>query len=140
MSHARIRRLFERRLTDYCTLKGFDISVENATLTPTAKKVFIKSHLLPADTFTDTLGGDHKAFIGLYQMGIAIPLQKGVGASDAIIQELQDLFPVYSLVEDVGSLDNFKVQVMSPITLLMGRSEESVYYIPVRFEYRADTK
>lgn len=137
MSHARVRKLFSAALAEYAVLKGIKVSYDNV------KEKFdeddddhIETHLIPADTFTDTLGGDHKAFIGMYQMKIVTKYGTGYLKTEEIIEELQAIFKVFKeFTDDTG----FSVQVISPIKTPEGKQNASQWAVPAYFEYRADT-
>lgn len=142
MSHAKVRKIFAAALAEYAALKGLKVSYDNV------KEKFddndedhIKSHLIPADTFTDTLGGDHKAFIGMFQMTIVTKYGTGYLLTEEIIEELQNVFKVYKdfLEDENDPINSFRVQVTSPIKNPEGKQNASQWVVPAYFEYRADT-
>lgn len=137
MSHARVRTLFSAALAEYAELKGIKVSWDNVKEQFDADDAdHIETHLIPADTFTDTLGGDHKAFIGLYQMKIVTKYGTGYLKTEEIIEDLQNVFKVYKEFTDTNG---FAVQVISPIKTPEGKQNASQWAVPAYFEYRADT-
>lgn len=137
MSQARIRQTFETALYDnFSTV--YDILPYSTKSTPNPNNITLRPRLLPSTTNTLTLSGDHKVFTGLFQVGVCTPLGMGVGAADEVIEALQALYPTDSEWTHPTDL-SFEVQVISPISVLNSEAEDSFFYTPVRFSYRADT-
>lgn len=135
MSHARIRKLFSATLSEYAALKNIPVSYDNV------KSLFdsedhIESHIIPADTFSDTLSGDHKAFIGMFQMTLVVQYNTGLLNAETMIDELQSIFGVNQMFTDTSG---FSVQVISPIKYPEGKQSGTQWRVPCYFEYRADT-
>lgn len=139
MSHGRVRRLFSSALAQWSAdrTQPIPISYDNV------KSKFegdaedhIETHLIPADTFSDTLGGDHKAFIGLFQMKIVMTYGSGLITTEDVVEELQNLFKINQVfTDDTG----FTVQVISPIVVPEGKQIGGQWNVPCYFSYRADT-
>jgi len=137
MSHARIRNIFNYEMSLFAEVNNLRVSFDNVNFTPNVDETYIQCHLIPADTQTRTLGGDHKEYIGLYQMKVITASGDGSGNADDIVEKLQTKFPVYALFkEDDPSI--FSVQVLSPIHSPEGRDQSGSWGVPCSFEYRAD--
>lgn len=137
MSHARIRTIFSAVLVDHFKGTGMNISFDNV------KERFddddenhIETHIIPADTFSDTLSGDHKAFIGIFQMKVVTEYGRGCISNENIVEGIQTAFPVNAIFPD---LSGFSVQVTSPIKAQQGKQIGSQWVVPCYFDYRADT-
>lgn len=138
MSHFKVKSLFEIALKEYATTKGLRVAYDNVKFTPLANETYIQCHLLPADTFTDTLGGDHKAFIGVFQIKIIIGSGKSVAIVNQMTEELQAIYGVYKVFEEAIPSEFF-VQVTSPIKVPEGKVVDGSWIVPCYFQYRADT-
>ena len=136
MSHSAVRNLFATIVAQYAATKGIRVSYDNFKIKPEANETYLETHLIPADTTTETLGGDHKKFIGLYQIKVVGGSGVATAQTDAIVNELQTIFPIYSLHTNV---DGFTVQVLSPVKSPEGKVQDGKWSIPCYFEYRADT-
>lgn len=135
MSHARVRRLFAAALTSYASGKGYTVSHDNVKARFKGA-THIRSHLIPVDTFSDTLSGDHNGFIGMYQMTVVTKFGTGVLDSELVLEELQQVFKNNRrFVDDTG----FAVQVVSPIKSPEGKQIEGEWVVPCYFNYRSDT-
>jgi len=135
MSHARVRTLFSAALANFAQQKNMKVSYDNV------KEGFgvedhIESHIIPADTFSDTLSGDHKAFIGMYQMTIVTEYGTGQLKTEGLVTELQTIFLVNKMFTDASG---FSVQVTSPIHTPEGKQVDGQWRVPCYFDYRADT-
>jgi hypothetical protein len=134
MSHARIRKIFSALLADYAESKNIDVSFDNVTLTSDGDR--IESHLIPSDTFSDTLSGDHNAYIGMFQMTLVVQYNNGLLEVESMVEELQVIFKNNKVFTDSSG---FSVQVISPIKTPEGRQSGVQWRVPCYFEYRADT-
>ena len=134
MSHARIRKLFSAALSEYATVNNIPLSFDNV------KEQFItdhiESHLIPSDTFSDTLSGDHKAFVGMFQMMLVVQYNKGLLKPEQWVEDLQNIFQINKMFTDTTG---FSVQVISPIKTHEGKQEGVQWRMPCYFEYRSDT-
>lgn len=134
MSHARVRKIFSALLADYSEQKNIPVSFDNVSAT--LSNDHIETHLIPSDTFSDTLGGDHKAFIGMFQMTLVVQYNTGLLKAETITEELQNIFLVNKMFTDTSG---FSVQVTSPIKTTEGKQTGVQWRIPCWFDYRADT-
>lgn len=133
MSHGRIRRIFSALISEYAIQKNIPVSFDNV------KGSFdvdhIETHLIPSDTFSDTLSGDHKAFVGMYQMTIVVQYNTGLLKAEEITEELQNIFGINEVFSDTSG---FSVQVISPIKVPEGKQDGVQWRLPCYFEYRSD--
>lgn len=136
MSHSQVRNLFQTALKTYADAKPIRVAYDNVQFVPLAGETYLVSHLLPAQTDSNTLSGDHKAFFGVYQITIVTPSGKATSASDAIAKELQERFSIYKRYTDSTG---FTVQVMTPLHVPEGRVKNGGWIVPCYFNYRADT-
>lgn len=134
MSHARIRKLFSAALSEYASLNNIPVSFDNVKSSFTTDH--IESHLIPADTFSDTLAGDHKAFIGMFQMTLVVQYNTGLLKPEQWTSDLQDIFAINKLFTDTSG---FSVQVVSPIKTHEGKQLDTQWKVPIYFDYRSDT-
>lgn len=138
MSHGLIRKAFNDIVRAYGVSKGYQVILENSAKTPTLDRPYLKTYLMPAGTTTQTLGGDHKKYYGVYQITIVVPAGEGQGRVTTITDELQDLFPIFGRVAYDSANPTHKVVINSPINTLRGDAEAGAYYTPVSFQYRSD--
>lgn len=138
MSQAKIRNIFQTVVYDYAQGKSLRVAYDNVQFTPNVNETYLACHLMPSVTKTETLSGDHKAFIGIFQVTIVAGSGKSTSAVDQIADDLQNEFKVYSLHSEEGS-PSFIVQVISPLNVPEGRVQAGNWVVPCYFEYRADT-
>jgi hypothetical protein len=67
------------------------IAWPNIHYTPVENTAFIRPTLLPISTDLNTFSGSEK-HIGIYQIDIFVPLEKGISALDTLLDSIQDLF------------------------------------------------
>lgn len=134
MSHARIRKLFSAALSEYATANDIPTSFDNVSDQFTTDH--IESHLIPADTFSETLSGDHTAFIGMFQMTLVVQYNMGLLKPEQWVDDLQNIFKINKVFTDTSG---FSVQVISPIKTHEGKQEGVQWRMPCYFEYRSDT-
>ena len=134
MSDSKIRKAFNDIVRGYGTSKGWTVVLENGVATPVANQPYLKTYLFPAQPRTQTLAGDHKCYLGVFQVTIAVPVGEGTGRVTTIIDELQALFPVNGRV----TYDTQTVVVMSPIETLVGEAVSGSFLTPISFNYRSD--
>lgn len=134
MSDSKIRKAFNDIVRAYGTSKGWKVGLENSVFEPTLDTPYLKTYLGPAQPRSSTLAGDHKAYLGMFQVVIVVPAGEGTGRVTTIIDELQALFPVYGRV----SYGSNNVVIMTPIETLKGVTDGGAYSTPVSFNYRSD--
>jgi L-rhamnose isomerase len=135
MSHARVRTLFSAALANFAQQKNMKVSYDNVS-DGFDNEDHIESHIIPADTFSETLSGDHKAFIGMFQMTIVTQYGTGYLKTESLVEELQTVFKLNEMFTDTTG---FSVQVTSPIHTPEGKQVGGQWRVPCYLNYRADT-
>ncbi|WP_330208951.1 phage tail terminator-like protein [Pseudomonas sp. Z13] len=137
MSHAIIASIYEAKLIAWNAARSekLKIVLENKAYTPAADETYLRVFTIPGDTASNTLGGDHRLFTGVFQVSIIAPAGTGKTKTNPIAAELTDLFPLYAR-DTKGSVT---VVTMSPVDQGPGITGDSTYTVPVSFTYRADT-
>lgn len=135
MSDGLIRKAFNDIVRAYGTSKGWPVVLENGVATPESGKPYLITDLGPTPTKSTTLAGDHKSYQGVFQVRIVVPVGEGAGRVTTIVDELQQLFPIFGRV----SYGTNTVVIMTPIETIKGSVVSGGYSTPVSFNYRSDT-
>jgi hypothetical protein len=137
MSHKLIRQIYEAHLAAWAAARvpALRIAYQGVTFTQTAGETYLEAFTLPAGTNSDALAGDHKAFIGLFQVSVVTPVGSGTGKSEGIVDELAALFPLFDRYSKAG----LTVVTMTPVEQGPGIPDGSNWTVPASFQYRADT-
>lgn len=137
MSHNVIASIFEARLLAWAKAlaKPLKVVVENEAYKPANGEIYLQAFTLPADTSSETLAGDHRLYLGVFQVSIVTPSGKYRGPADAIADQVTALFPLY----ERNTKDLLTVVTMTPPAQGPGITDDSTYTVPVSFEYRSDT-
>lgn len=137
MSQKKCRAAFEGRLATWAAARSpaLRISYQNVPFTPAAGETYLKAFLLPADTTSDDLAGDHTAYRGVFQVSVVGPINKGSGAVEGIAEEMEALF--YTNLQ--LSVSSLLVQQITPARVAPALQDESTYTVPVSFSYRSDS-
>ncbi|MBI6949798.1 phage tail terminator-like protein [Pseudomonas koreensis] len=137
MSHAIIASIYEAKLIAWNNAKPQKLKIvfENMAYTPAADETYLRAFTIPGDTASNTLGGDHRLFTGVFQVSIIAPAGTGKAKTNPIVDELTNLFPLYAR-DAKGAVT---VVTMSPVDAGPGIAGDSAYTFPVSFSYRADT-
>lgn len=138
MSHEVIKRMYETKLKEFADTQTpkLPISYFNVKFSPVPESTYLRSHLTPVLTETLTLSGDHKMFIGIYQIAIIVKMNTGTSLASNIAAGLSDVFKVNAITEDVSGL---KVQQITPLQVSKGYIDDTVFILPTSFNYRCDT-
>lgn len=136
MSHAIIASIYEAKLLAWSKARTEPIKVvfENVQYDPADGETYLRAFMLPGDTASSTLAGDHRAFIGVYQVSIVVPANTGKTKTNPLVAELTALFPLYARDTKAG----LTVVTMSPVDSGPGIPDPPTFTVPVSFEYRAD--
>lgn len=134
MSQRLIRQLYEQRLATWAAGKPLPVAWQNVALTPPAG-TYLRAFLLPADTDSQDMAGDHRAYTGVFQVSIVTPNGQGSGAAEELAEELAALFPM-ALRLTSGA---FAVQIIAPTSIGQQIPGDTHLTLPVWFRYRADT-
>lgn len=136
MSHAIIASIYEAKLIAWNAARSEKLKIvfENTAYTP-AGETYLRAFTIPGDTASNTLGGDHRLFTGVFQVSIIVPAGTGKAKTNPIAAELTELFPLYAR-DTKGAVT---VVTMSPVDPGTGITGDSTYTVPASFLYRADT-
>nr|WP_315412941.1 phage tail terminator-like protein [uncultured Pseudomonas sp.] len=136
MSHAIIASIYEAKLLAWSKARTEAIKVvfENVQYEPADGETYLRAFALPGDTASNTLGGDHRLFTGVFQVSIIAPAGTGKTKTNPLVAELTTLFPLYARDTKAG----LTVVTMSPVDPGPGIPDPPTYTVPVSFEYRAD--
>lgn len=137
MSQKACKAAIESRLATWAAARSpaLRIAWENVTFTPANGETYLRAFLLPADTASQDLAGTHRAFRGVYQVNVSVPLAVGAGAALGIVAELDALFPVNLRITSAG----VTTQITGPASAGPADQDASHYTVPVSITYRADT-
>lgn len=137
MSHAIIASIYEAKLIAWNSIRKQKLKIvfENMAYTPAAGETYLRAFTIPGDTASNTLGGDHRLYTGVFQVSIIAPAGTGKTETNPLVSELTSLFPLYAR----STKDEVTVITMSPVDPGAGITGDSVYTVPVSFSYRADT-
>lgn len=137
MSHAIIASIYESKLIDWNATRSEKLKIvfENTAYKPAVGETYLRSFTIPGDTASNTLGGDHRLYTGVFQVSIIAPAGTGKAKTNPIAAELVTLFPLY--VRDVKN--GFVVTPMTPVDVGPGITADSTYTVPLSFTYRSDT-
>ncbi len=137
MSHAIIASIYEAKLIAWNAARSEKLKIvfENMAYTPAAGETYLRAFTIPGDTASNTLGGDHRLFTGVFQVSIIAPAGTGKAKTTPITAELIELFPLYTR----NTKGAVTVVTMSPADPGPGITGDSTYTVPVSFSYRCDT-
>ncbi|WP_087694012.1 phage tail terminator-like protein [Pseudomonas sp. PE-S1G-1] len=137
MSHAIIASIYEAKLIVWNAARSEKLKIvfENTAYTPASGETYLRAFTIPGDTASNTLGGDHRLFTGVFQVNIIAPAGSGKTKTNPISAELTALFPLY--VRDTKN--GFVVTPMTPVDVGPGITGDSTYTVPLSFSYRSDT-
>lgn len=136
MSDALVRAAFETRLLAWANAQSpaIPVAFENAAFMPPVGR-YVRAYLLPAPTASETLNGEHRRRMGVFQVSLCMPIGSGPGAAAALTASLDAAFPM-ALPMTQGSLRLFMLSPMSPGPAIQ---EPDRFVVPVSCTYRADT-
>lgn len=137
MSQKLCRQAYEARLATWAAARSpaLAVSYENTQANPATGATHLRASLLPAETASEDLAGAHRAYRGVFQVSLYVPINTGPGAAAGIADELAALFVLNARLT-AGAIT---VQQISPASIAPALQVENYYVIPVSFQYRADT-
>ena len=134
MSAPDIRRAFESRLSTWAAAQSLPVAWQNVSFSPPSS-AYLRAFLLPADTDSRDLAGQHREYRGVFQVSICLPEGEGPGAGEALVSALDALFPPSAPM----LINGLQVYVVRPMSAAPALQEPDRYVIPVSCEYRANT-
>ncbi|AIS12646.1 prophage PssSM-02 [Pseudomonas chlororaphis subsp. aurantiaca] len=137
MSHQVIASIYEGRLIAWAGSlpDPLRVELENGVFSPEDGETYLRAFTLPADTASNTLGGDHRLYTGVFQVSIVTPAGKYRGVGGTLADQIAALFPLY----ERNTKNALTVVTMTPVDQGPGIPSDTTYTIPVSFAYRADT-
>jgi hypothetical protein len=137
MSHKTIRQIYEARLAAWAAARApvLRIAYQGVAFTQAPGETYLAAFTLPAGTNSETLGGDHRAYTGLFQVNVVTPAGAGTGKAEGIVDELAALFLLNSRL----TKSDLTVIVLSPVEPGPSIEVDSNLTVSASFEYRADT-
>ena len=133
MSHALARIAIEGKLLTWAKSKSPALptvfGIQKADL---SRPIFVKGNALPASARTECLQGDEITYLGLYQVTISCDPAQPIGNAEALVSQIQSLFPVYS---DIG-IESFNGMITDAVEQGPTIYEDSRYNVPVTIPYR----
>jgi hypothetical protein len=135
MSDALVRAAFETRLAAWAAAQSpaIPIAYENATFTPPTGR-YVRCFLIPAPAASETLNGEHRRRMGVFQVSLCMPIGSGPGAAASLAASLDTAFPLSAPMTQGG----IKVFLLSPMSIAPAIQDGDRYVIPVSCTYRAD--
>lgn len=136
MSHAIIASIYEAKLIVWNAARSEKLKIvfENTAYTPAAGETYLRAFTIPGDTASNTLGGDHRLYTGVFQVSIIAPAGSSKTKTNQIAAELTDLFRLYA--RDMKS--GLTVVTISPMDHGPGVTGDSTYTVPISISYRSD--
>ncbi|WP_338487053.1 phage tail terminator-like protein [Pseudomonas trivialis] len=137
MSHAIIASIYEAKLIAWNAARPEKLKIvfENTAYAPAEGETYLRAFTIPGDTASNTLGGDHRLYTGVFQVSIIAPAGTGKTKTNPIAADIIALFPLY--VRDVKN--GFVVTPMTPVDVGPGITGDYAYTVPLSFSYRSDT-
>ncbi|MCF9015103.1 hypothetical protein GIV33_20780, partial [Pseudomonas carnis] len=128
MSHAIIASIYEAKLIAWNAARPEKLKIvfENTAYAPAAGETYLRAFTIPGDTASNTLGGDHRLYTGVFQVSIIAPAGTGKAKTNPLAAEIIALFPLY--VREVKN--GFVVTPMTPVDVGPGITGDSSYTVP----------
>ena len=133
MSQARVRNAFESRLAAWAASKALPVVWQNVGAGNMTGD-HLRAYLLPAQTLSMDLAGEHRGYRGVFQVSIFTRPNIGANRAESLARELDDLFPVALRMLSAG----LTVQVMTPMASRPAIQETDWYSVPVDCRYGAE--
>jgi len=132
VSQARVRNAFESRLAAWAASKALPVVWQNVGAGNMTGD-HLRAYLLPAQTLSMDLAGEHRGYRGVFQVSIFTRPNIGANRAESLARELDDLFPVALRMLSAG----LTVQVMTPMASRPSIVETDWYSVPVDCRYEA---
>lgn len=102
---------------------------------------YLVCRLMPADTYSDSLGGDIITSTGVFHIKVKVPSSSSTDDMERITNALFSLFRVNSVLseKDSSGAVTFSTQLISPFRIYDGKRIDNWWVVPCSFEYRSDT-
>jgi len=128
MSQITIRAAFEKRLNDWAKAQAppIKIAFENVAFTPPAE-LYLRTFLLPGEGSLTSLENDSTAEIGLFQVSVFAPIDKGARPAETMAEALQGLFPSGAWVGPA--------RITREPSIAPAQTDNGRYHVPVTIRY-----
>lgn len=147
MSNRKIDNLFYDKLVEGLTVDdklliaimrpSIQLSAEQAGMYDNVSQIV--PSIIPAPAETQTIGGDHKRFTGIYQVDVKVFMNPEDQDADIKLYDIQDKLQEIFEVDMLLTSGNFSVQVISPLKTSGARRFKQWWTCHCYFNYRADT-
>lgn len=137
MSEGLIRQAFETVLSAWAASQSPAVPVawQNVSLVPQPTGRYLRTFLLPANSFSEDIGRRHTGFSGIYQISVCAPTGTGNAEGEALAASLRALFPA-SVPLTAGGLT---VNITDPLSVGPSTSNATHQVFACSLPYRADS-
>lgn len=138
MSTPAIRAGFEQILATWAAAQSPAILVawqNKAFQPPAANARYLRAFLLPGETGSEDLRGQHRSYVGVWQINVCMPAGAGAGPAEALAATISALYPKENRISSGG----LSILLTRPMTVRPAISDPDRYVVPVDCAYRADT-
>lgn len=132
MSQARVRNAFESRLATWAASKALPVVWQNVGAGNMTGD-HLRAFLLPAQTLSMDLAGEHRGYRGVFQVSIFTRPNIGANRAESLARELDELFPVVLRMTWQG----LTVQITAPMAPRPPIQETDWFHVPVDCRYEA---
>lgn len=133
MSQALVRRALETALNTWATSASVSVAWENVEFSPAPGTAYVRAFMLPAETQQGFVAGNHRQYLGVFQVTLCMPEGTGPAAADALVSSLDAAFTTTAPLT-AGGVSVWIIKPMSPGPKL---PEPGLYAIPVSCTYTA---
>jgi hypothetical protein len=132
----KIRQALETALNTWASAQSPAVPVawQNRAYTPTLGARYVQANILPAETENPSLGDDHKRFIGIFQVLIYSPDNKGAGDAETLAESL---FTTFARGESFAA-STVTVRILDSPSVLPSFNDNGWYVLPVSIRYQSD--
>lgn len=137
MSQKIVRAALESRLKTWADAQTppLPVAFQNRSFTPPNPMAkHLRAFILPASTLSIDGAGDHRAFVGVFQISVVTQDGIGPGQAEQVVADLDALFPVSLLIVK----NELNIVITKPASAGVAISEPGAFVVPVSFGYRAD--
>ncbi|MGL5002487.1 MAG: phage tail terminator-like protein [Casimicrobium sp.] len=131
MSTSAIRKSFETILEAWALSQNIKVQFENQTFAP-PKTLYLRCFLLPAETDSLDLDGEHRLYRGVFQVSVYAPIGAGSSQATAVAESVAALYPKETAIT-VGT--NYAM-LTKPMSIARSIQTEDRYVVPVSCAYQ----
>lgn len=135
MSDTLVRAAFETRLKSWADAQVPPIPVawENVPFNPPTGR-YVRCYLMPAPVASETMNGEHRRRMGVFQVSLCMPAGAGVAPAVGLAASLDLTYPLAQPM----TYNGLNIFLLSPMSMAPAIQEEDRYVVPVSCTYRAD--